>query len=113
TYAAKLDRAEGRLDWRRPAEELIRAVRALEPWPSTRFCHAGERIHARAAERLRAPPDAPPGLVLDDRLAIACGSGAFRPLVLQRPGRAAGPAEAVLRGFAIPTGTRLECPATN
>jgi len=56
---------------------------------------------------------APPGTVLDDRLAVACGAGVLRPLRLQRPGRAPLDAAALLRGFPIPAGTQLPCPATN
>jgi methionyl-tRNA formyltransferase len=55
----------------------------------------------------------PPGTIIDDRLGIACGSGVFHPLCLQRPGRAALDADAFLRGFPIPAGTLLPCPATS
>ncbi len=51
---------------------------------------------------------APPGTVLDDALLVACGEGALRLLRVQRPGRAPMDAAALLRGFAIPPGTRLE-----
>jgi methionyl-tRNA formyltransferase len=55
----------------------------------------------------------PPGTVLDDRLSVACGLGALRPLRLQRPGRAPLAADAFLRGCPIPAGTLLPCPATS
>jgi methionyl-tRNA formyltransferase len=55
----------------------------------------------------------PPGTVLDDRLAVACGAGVLRPLGLQRPGRGPLDAAAFLRGFPIPAGTQLPCPATS
>jgi methionyl-tRNA formyltransferase len=51
--------------------------------------------------------------VLDERLSISCGEGALRPLRLQRPGRAPLDAAAFLRGFALPPGTVLPCPATS
>jgi methionyl-tRNA formyltransferase len=113
TYAAKLRRDEGRLDWRRPAIELERAVRALNPWPGTWLEFAGERIKVVRAESAAAPPVAPPGTVLDARLGIACGDGVFRPTVLQRPGRAAADTASVLRGFPIAPGQILPCPATS
>ena len=118
TYAAKLTREEGRLDWRRPAAELERAVRALNPWPGIWFEREGERIKVLAAELAAAPlgaplADAPPGTVLDDRLAVACRTGALRLLLLQRAGRAPADASAFLRGYAIPRGTVLPCPATS
>jgi len=110
TYAKKLRPDEGRLDWRRPAAVLERMVRALTPQGA--WFEARERIKVLTAEPLPASP-APPGTVLDDRLAIACGEGALRPLVLQRPGRAPVDVAAFLRGFAVPKGTVLPCPATS
>jgi methionyl-tRNA formyltransferase len=108
TYAKKLGRDEGRLDWRLPAPQLDRAVRALSPSPGAFFEH-GERIKVLAAEAISG--SGAPGAVLDERLAIACGEGAFRPLLLQRAGRAPVEAAAFLRGFALPKGTILACPA--
>ncbi|MBK8908452.1 MAG: methionyl-tRNA formyltransferase [Rhodospirillales bacterium] len=107
TYAAKLTRDAGRLDWTRPAAALERAVRALNPWPGTWFEHDGERIRVLVAETAPLPEPAAPGVVLDDRLTIACGTEALRPLSLQRSGRAAMPTAAFLRGHALPSGTRL------
>jgi methionyl-tRNA formyltransferase len=112
TYAKKLRREEAVLDWRQPAIELERAVRAFDPWPGAVFEERGERIKVLAAEVVAAPP-APPGTVLDDRLAIACGADAFRPLRLQRAGRAAQEAGAFLRGHPIVAGTVLPCPVTS
>jgi methionyl-tRNA formyltransferase len=113
TYAKKLRREEGLLDWRRPAVELERAVRAFDPWPGAFFEHQGERFKILSAEAVAAPPAAAPGTVLDQRLTIACGNGALRPLRLQRPGRGAQDADAFLRGFTVPPGTILSCPATS
>lgn len=105
TYAEKLRREEGRLDWRRPAEELQRRVRAFTPWPGAWFEFQGERLKLLAAELAEGAGE--PGKVLDDRLTVACGKGALRLTRLQRPGRAPMNAEAFLRGFPIPPGTRL------
>jgi methionyl-tRNA formyltransferase len=113
TYAHKLRRGEGYLDWRLAAADLDRRVRALDPWPGAVFEHHSERIRVRAAAVEPAPAPAPPGTVLDDRLAIACGVDILRPLCLQRPGRAVLVATEFLRGFPIPQGTRLACPATS
>jgi len=106
TYAKKLTREEGRLDWRKTAAELERAVRALNPAPGVWLEHGGERIKVLAAEIVAAASGAP-GTVLDAALTVACGSGALRLTRLQRPGRAPMDADALLRGFAIPAGTRL------
>jgi methionyl-tRNA formyltransferase len=120
TYARKIGREDGRLDWRLAAAFLERQVRALDPRPGVYFelespvpRGGGERIRVLAAivspdESRRAP-----GTVLDNNLSIVCGEGAFRPLRLQRPGRAPLDAAAFLRGFPIPAGTVLPCPATS
>jgi methionyl-tRNA formyltransferase len=113
TYAAKLRRDEGRLDWRRPAVELERAVRALNPWPGTWLEIAGERIKVLAAELVEGSAGAAPGTVLDERLAIACAAGALRPTLLQRAGRGAADTASFLRGFPIRAGECLPCPATS
>ena len=107
TYAKKLGRDEGRLDWSKPAVELERVVRALNPAPGVWFERGGERIKVLAASLVERPAGAAPGTVLDDALAIACGSGALRLTRLQRAGRAPMDAEAFLRGYALPRGTRL------
>jgi len=113
TYAAKLSREEGRLDWRRPAALLERKVRALNPWPGVWFELGPERIKVLAAALAPAAAPAPPGTVLDDALTIACGEGALRPLLLQRPGRVAAETASFLRGHAVSRGTLLPCPATS
>jgi len=110
TYANKITRAEARLDWRRPAAELARQVRAFTPWPGATFAFAGAAIKVLAAEAVAGEFGAEPGTVLDDRLTIACGSGALRPTRLQRGGRAAREAAAFLHGLPIPAGTRLPPP---
>ena len=110
TYADKLSRAEARLDWRRPATELERQVRAFTPWPGAHFTVNGETIKVLTAEVISEPGTPAPGTVLDERLTVACGDGALRPMRLQRGGRAACDTAAFLRGFAIPAGTSLPLP---
>lgn len=107
TYAAKLTREEGRLDWRRTAEELERQVRAFDPWPGAWFDHAGERFKVLKARVVADAKAAAPGTVLDDRLTVACGRGGLAILRLQRAGRAAMDADAFLRGSPIAAGTVL------
>ncbi len=110
TYASKLSRDGGRLDWRKPAVELERQVRALTPWPGTWFLHGETVLKVSQAEWLPGLSGAP-GEVLDDNLTIACGEGAFRPTRIQRPGKAPMTAADLLRGYALPKGTMLEIPA--
>ena len=111
TYAHKLTRDEGRLDWRCPAEELDRHIRALNPWPGTWFDCDGDRIRVLAAEPVAGDGGKPPGTVLDEAPTIACGSGRLRLVRLQRPGKAALPAGAFLRGYPLPPGTVLDLPS--
>jgi methionyl-tRNA formyltransferase len=113
TYAPKIGREEGLLDWRLHSTDLERRVRAFDPWPGSFFETGGERIRVHAAVDLPGPAGGVPGTVLDDRLSVACGEGVLRLLRLQRPGRAALDASAFLRGFPIPPGTRLPCLATS
>jgi methionyl-tRNA formyltransferase len=112
-YAPKISREEGLLDWGCPAAVLERRVRALDPWPGAYFEHDGAPIRVLAAAALADAPGAPPGTVLDDRLAIACGSGVLRLLRLQRSGRRPLDAPEFLRGYPIPPGKILLCPATS
>ncbi|MGM0562200.1 MAG: methionyl-tRNA formyltransferase [Pseudomonadota bacterium] len=110
TYAAKLSREESALDWRRPAVELERKVRAFTPWPGA-FCELdGARIKVVQASLQDGQAGAVPGTVLDDRLTVACGKGALRLEKLQRPGRSILKAGDFLRGFAVPAGTTLSLP---
>ncbi|MBI2239215.1 MAG: methionyl-tRNA formyltransferase [Magnetospirillum gryphiswaldense] len=102
TYAHKLAKDEGRLDWTRPAEELERQVRGLTPWPGV-WCQLGEeRLKVQAAEVVSG--SGVPGATLDDALTVACGSGALRLTRVQRPGKGPMAAADMLRGFAVPKG---------
>jgi methionyl-tRNA formyltransferase len=112
TYAAKLRRDEAQLDWRLSAIALERQIRAFDPWPGAYFCGGGQRIRVLMAEADARSADAAPGTILDEHLRVACGTGVLRPLRVQRPGRSALDTAALLRGFVLPPGTHLPCPAT-
>ncbi len=105
TYAAKLNKAESLMDWRRPAIELARQVRAFTPWPGAVFSLGKERIKVLEAEAVEASGQ--PGCVLDEALTVACGEGALRLLRLQRPGKGAMAARDFLNGFSLPAGSEL------
>ncbi len=106
TYAAKIDKAEARIDWSRPAIEVERLVRAMNPAPGAWFEVAGERVKVLAAEMLSLSPSGR-GTVVDEHLTIACGDGAIRPTLVQRAGGKPMTATDLLRGFPIPAGTQL------
>jgi methionyl-tRNA formyltransferase len=110
TYAAKLDKAESRIDWTRPAEEILNAIRGLSPSPGA-WCEmplggAPERVRvlkAKAAEGSGAP-----GAVLSlAPLRVACGEGAIEFLELQRAGKKPVAAEEFLRGVRLAEGAVL------
>jgi len=109
TYAAKLSRDDGRIDWSRDAAALDRQVRALNPWPGTFTLLDGVVLKVLAARPERG--QGVPGSVLDSALLVACGpgegGGALRLARVQVPGRAAMAAADFLRGRAVPAGTRL------
>ena len=105
TYAPKLTRDSGRLDWTRDGAALDRTVRGLVPWPGAWTTLGDETLKVLAA-RPEAGQGAP-GTVLDPGLLVACGHGALRLLRVQRPGRGPMDADAMLRGRPVPVGTRL------
>jgi methionyl-tRNA formyltransferase len=105
TYAPKLTRDDGRIDWRQDAAAIERRVRAFDPWPGTFSIWNGHvlKILSVAVES----GSGRPGTLLDDELRVACGDGALRITRLQLPGRAAIDAAAFLRGHPISAGTIL------
>ncbi|WP_222565894.1 methionyl-tRNA formyltransferase [Novilysobacter antarcticus] len=101
TYAHKLDKAEAKLDWSRPAIELANKVRAFNPWPMAEAVIAGERLRLHAAVAVPRDQHAEPGTVLAagrDGIDVACGEGTLRVRVLQRDGGKAITAADYLNG---------------
>ena len=106
TYANKIDKAEARIDWSKPAEQIERQVRAFAPSPGAWFEAGGERIKLLAAA-VGTDASGSPGEVLDDCLSVACGHGYVRPLTVQRAGRSPMTPGELVRGFKLPRGTIL------
>ncbi|MGZ3215561.1 methionyl-tRNA formyltransferase [Paracoccus sp. T5] len=99
TYAAKIDKAEARIDWTRPAAEVDRQIRGLSPFPGAWCEIAGERVkllRSRLAEGSGAP-----GAVIG-AFTIACGQGAVQIREAQRAGKRPMMAEELLRGWELP-----------
>ncbi len=109
TYAAKIEKADGRLEWSQPAHVLERQLRALNPWPGC-WTEAGGQILRVLAGEIVGCDGGLAGEVLDERLTVACGSGCLRITRLQRPGGKPMESAAFLRGFALPVGSRLGTP---
>ena len=100
TYATKIDKAEARVDWTRPAVEVDRQVRGLSPFPGAWCDIAGERVKLLRS-RLASGQGAP-GQVLGG-LTIACGDGAVEITLAQREGKKPMTAQDFLRGFVLPS----------
>ncbi len=99
TYAAKVDKAEARIDWTRPAAEVDRKIRGLSPVPGAWCLAGGERMRLLRSEVAQGQGE--PGARLDG-LTVACGHGSVRILEAQRPGRRPMPADEILRGADLP-----------
>ncbi|AOF96426.1 methionyl-tRNA formyltransferase [Sphingobium sp. RAC03] len=106
TYAAKIDKAEARIDFTRPAIQVERQIRAFNPVPGAFFEYGGERFRILAAHVEH--EDGAAGAMLDDALLIGCGHGAIRPTLIQRAGKAAMTPDDLLRGFDMPAGSRVD-----
>jgi methionyl-tRNA formyltransferase len=105
TYAHKIDKAEARVDWTRPAAEVDRQIRGLSPFPGAWCEMDGQRVKLLASRLTEGT--GPAGVVLDDSLRVACGDGAVELLRLQRAGKGAQDREVFLNGFPVGAGTQL------
>jgi methionyl-tRNA formyltransferase len=109
TYAAKIEKAEARIDWSRPAHSVLRHIHGLSPFPGA-WCEMPIESEAARVKILRcaiAEGSGAAGDLLDDRLTIACQDGALRILQLQRAGKAPMQAEEFLRGTPLKAGARF------
>ncbi|WOH82304.1 methionyl-tRNA formyltransferase [Bradyrhizobium sp. BEA-2-5] len=109
TYAAKIDKAEARIDWTQPAHAVLRHIHGLSPFPGAWCELAGENepVRLKILRCEQAKGSGQPGDVLDDNFAIACGDGAIRILDLQRAGKAPMKAADFLRGTPLKSPARL------
>ncbi|MCK1366540.1 methionyl-tRNA formyltransferase [Bradyrhizobium sp. 62] len=105
TYAAKIDKAEARIDWTRPAREVLRHIHGLSPFPGAWAELENARVKILRCELAKGA--GAPGEVLDDHLTIACGEGAIRLIELQREGKARMQAADFLRGVPLKPPMRL------
>ncbi|QFS81390.1 Methionyl-tRNA formyltransferase [Roseivivax sp. THAF40] len=105
SYAEKIDKAEARIDWTRPARIVDRQIRGLAPWPGA-WTEAGETRLKLLGSRL-AEGSGAPGEVLEGGFRVACGEGAVEITRAQKPGRGAQDADDFLRGTDLPAGTIL------
>jgi len=109
TYAAKIEKAEARIDWNRPAHAVLRHIHGLSPFPGA-WCEMaieGEQVRVKILRCETADGSGVSGDVLDDHLAVACKQGALRILELQRAGKQPMKAEEFLRGTPLKPPMRL------
>jgi len=101
THVRPFTRADGWIDWRRPAVEIDRQVRALQPWPGAWTTLDDRRIHIRRAQAVAGVDDVPIAALLPGEVPrVACGVGALALEVVQPEGRPTMPADAWRRGLA-------------
>jgi len=108
TYAAKIEKAEARIDWSKPAREVLRHIHGLSPFPGawSEIADGGEaRVKILRCELANGA--GAPGSVLDDQLSIACGDGGIRIIELQRAGKAPMKAADFLRGTPVAPGAMV------
>lgn len=105
TYAAKIDKAEARIDWAKPAAQVDRLIRGLSPFPGAWFEVGGTRVKVLGSSL--ADGSGAPGEVLDASLRVACGQGAVQLTRLQRAGKAAQDVAVFQQGAQIASGTIL------
>lgn len=106
-YAAKIEKAETRIDWTLPAQQVHDRIRGLSPFPGAWFPLGAEETRVKVLRSTLAVGAGAPGTALDDGLTIACGDGAVRLVELQKSGKQPMAAAAFLRGNPTPAGTRL------
>jgi len=109
TYAAKVDKAEARIDWNKPARAVLRHIHGLSPFPGawSELQTSGEPARIKILRCTLADGSGPPGEVLDDQLTIACAEGAIRVVELQRAGKAPMKAAEFLNGTPLKRGARF------
>lgn len=111
TYAAKITKAESAVDWRRPAVEIERGIRAFDPFPGASGTVGGVALKLWSARV--APGSGEPGTILAadaDGLRIACGEGVLVVTVAQKPGGRRLPVAELLKGFQVVPGSRFDLP---
>lgn len=107
TWAPKIDKADGQIDWSQPAAALHRRVRAMTPWPGGWVPWGGGPLKLRSV-RLAEGSGAPGTLLSLDPLIVACGEGALQLVEVQAPGRRAVPGAAFANGLRLQLGAVLE-----
>jgi methionyl-tRNA formyltransferase len=108
SYAHKIEKAEAAIDWTQPAAAIERRLRAFDPFPGATAVLDGEGLKCWRGEVVAGQGAAGEVLAVDDRgIVVACGEGALRLTLLQRPGAKRLPARDFLRGRPVAAGMRF------
>jgi methionyl-tRNA formyltransferase len=109
TYAAKIEKAEAKIDWNKPAHDVLRHIHGLSPFPGawSEVPVDGEAVRLKILRCEPARGSGAPGVLLDDQLTIACANGAIRIIELQRAGKAPMKTAEFLRGTSLNSGARF------
>ena len=105
TYAEKISKNETRIDWEKPWKHVHDHIRGLSPFPGAWFELDGVRV--KVLRSTRGESSGPPGILLDNKLTVACGRGAVQLVQVQRAGKHPMNADEFLRGTPVPAGTRV------
>lgn len=107
TYAQKLKKSEGLINWSEPAEDIARSIRGLFPWPGSFFQLGKDRIKVLEAEVSSTPSSTPPGTLISNVGEVACGEGVLTLLKAQRPGRSPVTGAELIRGLRLQAGDQI------
>jgi methionyl-tRNA formyltransferase len=105
TYAEKISKSETRIDWTKPCKQVHDHIRGLSPSPGAWFELEGVRV--KVLRSIRAERAGSPGMLLDDKLTVACGDGAVQLVLVQRAGKQPMSAEEFLRGTPVKAGAQV------
>ncbi len=112
THCSKIEKSQGRIDWKKPAQQLDREIRAFRGWPGSYFFYQGKRIHVGDAILGEPIQPSAPGKILDISagagLVVSCGQSTLKLKALQLEGRKMLPTSDFLRGFNLKAGDFLE-----
>ena len=107
TYAKKLKKEEGKINWDETAQIIKQKILGLNPWPGTYFNYNSEIIKIISADIIENKENYESGTIIDDMLTIACSEDAISPKIIQRQGKKPMDVESFLRGYNIPKGAKL------
>lgn len=108
TYAHKLTKEHGRINWHEAAYNIDCKIRGMNPWPGVYFSYKGKIIKVLEAEYSEITSHLPAGTIISDRFEVACGRGSLIVKKLQQEGKKALDIEEFLRGTSLPIGALLE-----